>query len=380
MKKREIVNLIELNKKILDGKRYKKIIIPKFDELNAELDILKNEVEEGIKASKEAKKKIKEYNCDHSVRFSYPGGWGYMRSDECIFCGKQFDADNIVHSNTIYDDVNRNRYCARFTTNYFYDPDFYCDNAYNEHEIYDLILKVIDNIDDEEEIDFVQLLKKIDLKDCKIDERKKEKIHYILIISGSNKFTISESGYITSNRIPIITNFASLFASIPGIRVELIDNEDVFKNKNFTDRFDINKVGNMRCVSYETIEELKEEIHKEKNVPFDIIIDMSSLYDYKISDGKIISEKIDIDFKEIFPDSYIIKIDDFGVKEQKEILEILKDKLLSYNEAYGYIKPKKNYSMYRREDEDFYKIDNDNLATCDVNDVYKGLRRVLVKR
>ena len=379
MKKREIVSLIKLNKKVLNGNKYKHIVIPKFDELKGELDILKKEIEEGIKVSNEAKNKIKECDCDHSVRFHYPGGWGYMRDDKCIFCGKKFEADNIVHSNTIYEDVNRNRYCVRFTTNYFYDCDFYCNNAYNEKEVYDLLLKVIENIDDEEEIDFVQLIKKLNIKDCVVDQRRKEKTQYILIISGSNKHSISENQYITCDRIPLIGDFASLFTSIPGVRIELLDNEKSFKDKKFTDKIDINKVRNIRCAHYETIEELQKEINSEKNVPFDIIIDMSSLYDYKISDGKIIADKVDINFKEIFPNSYVIKIDDFGSREQVEILEKLKDMLLIYDEVYGYIKPKKNYSMYRKENGDFYKVNGDGVGTTYVNDVYKGLRRVLVK-
>lgn len=380
MKKRVIVNLIELNKKVLDGNRYKGIVIPKFDELKDELDILKSEVEEGIKASEEAKKKIKECNCDHSVRFSYPGGWGYMRDDECIFCGKKFAADNVHRGDTIYEDVNRNRYRVSFTTNYFYDDDFYCDNAYSEREVYDLLLKIIENIDDDEEIDFVQLLKNLNIKDCKVDERRKEKTHYILIISGSNKYSIGERGYITCDGIPLLPGFASLFTSIPNVRIELLDNEEAFKDKKFTDKIDVDKVRNIRCAHYETIEELLKELDNEKDVPFDIIIDMSSLYDYKIDNGKIISEKVDIKFKEIFPNSYVIKIDDFGNREHVDILEILKDKLLGYNEAYGYIKPKKNYSMYRENTGDFYKVDGDGVGTTDVNDVYKGLRRVLVKR
>lgn len=378
MKKKETVNLIELNKMILAGNRYKEIVIPKFDELNEELDILKNEVQDGIKISEESREKIKEYSCDHSVRFHYPGGWGYTRSDECIFCGKGFDADNIVHCNTIYEDVNRNRYCVRFTTNYVYDCDFYCDYAYTEREVYDLLLNIIDDIDDEEEIDFVQLLKNLNIKDCKIDERRKEETHYILIISGSNKYSINDRGYITSNKIPLLPDFASLFTSIPGVRIELLGNEESFKDKKFTDKIDVNKVRNIRCASYETIEELKKEIDNEKEVPFDIIIDMSSLYDYKISDGKIISEKVDINFKEIFPNSYVIKIDDFGSRDQVKILEILKDKLLNYNEVYSYIKPKKN--CFRKENGDFYKVMRDNLGTTDVNDIYKNVRRVLVRK
>jgi len=380
MKKREIVNLIELNKIVLEGNKYKKIVIPKFNELNDELDILKKEVEEGIKASEEAYEELKKCNCDHSVRFYYPSGWGYIRDDECIFCGKGFAADNVHRGNTIYEDVNRNKYCVRFTTNYFYDCDFYCDSAYTEREVYDLLLKIIENIDDEEEIDFVQLLKNLNIKDCEVDERRKEKTYYILIVSGNNKCSISDKGYITCDGIPLLPDFASLFTSIPGVRLELFDNEGAFKDKKFTDKIDVNKVRNIRCASYETIEKLKKELDNEKDVPFDIIIDMSSLYDYKINDSKIISAKVDINFKEIFPDSYVIKIDDFGVKEQKEILEILKDKLLSYNEAYGYVKPKKKYSMYKEDKDDFYKVSGDSLVTTDVNDVYKSIRKVLVKK
>lgn len=379
MKKREIVNLIKLNKKVLDGNRYKKIVIPKFDELKDELNILKREAEEGIKVSEEAQKKIKECNCDHSVRFHYPGGWGYMRDDECIFCGKGFAADNVHRGDTIYEDINRNRYCVRFTTNYFYDDDFYCVNAYSENEVYDLLLKIIEDLDDDE-IDFVQLLKNLNIKDCEVDERRKEKTYYILIISGSNKYSIGDRGYITCDRIPLISDFASLFTSIPNVRIELFDNEKSFKDNNFTDKININKVRNIRCAHYETIEELKKDLDNEMNVPFDIIIDMSSLYDYKIDNDKIISEKVDINFKEIFPNSYIIKIDDFGNIQQIDILKLLKEHLPKYNEAYSYIKPKKNYSMYREENGDFYKARDDNLVTCDVNDVYKGLRRVLVKR
>lgn len=379
MKKREIVNLIELNKMILAGNRYKEIVIPKFDELNEELDILKREVQEGIKKYEKSREKIKEYICNHSIRFHYPGGFGYMCNDKCIFCGKEFEGDNIVHSNTIYEDVNRNRYCVRFTTNYFYDCDSYCDNAYSEREVYNLLLKVIENIDDNEEIDFVQLLKNLNIKDCKIDERKKEKTHYILIISGSNKCSVSENHYITCDNIPLIIDFTSLFTSIPGVRIELFDNEDTFKGKRFTDMFDINKMRNIRCVHYETIEELKREINSEKNVPFDIIIDMSSLYDYKINSGKIISEKIDINFKEIFPDSYVIKINDFGNKKKVEILEILKEQLLKYNEVYGYIKHVKYYFGVDDEN-DFYKVKGDSVGTTDINDVYKNVRRVLIKK
>ena len=160
----------------------------------------------------------------------------------------------------------------------------------------------------------------------------------------------------------------------------MFDIEDTFKSKQFTDKLDINKVRNIRCVSYETVEELRREIDNEKNVPFDIIIDMSSLYNYKIDNCKIIPEKIDINFKEMFPNSYVIKIDDYGSKKKIEILEILKEQLLKYNEAYGYINPAKHYFGVIDDEDDFYKVNGDSVGTTDVNDIYKTVRRVLVRK
>ena len=140
MNKREIVSLIDLNKKILENKKYDSIVLPEFDEIKDELDILNMEINEGKRVIANAQNEIRKYSCDHSVRFHYPSGWGLMMDDKCVFCGKGIENDCIVNSNTIYEDVNRNRYCVRFISNYFYDCDFYCDSGYDEVDVYEILL------------------------------------------------------------------------------------------------------------------------------------------------------------------------------------------------------------------------------------------------
>ncbi len=374
MKKREIINLIDLNKKVLENEKYQNIVLPEFDEIEDELDILKVEIEEGIAISKEALVEIKKCNCNHSVRLNYPGCLGYSGgSSECVFCGKSIDGDCYVYGNTIYEDVNRNRYCVNFMGNYFYDDEMYVNDAYDKSDVYEILLKILECKNDDDEIDFVQEIKKLNIEKCQVDERRKEKIHYILIVGGSNKYSISEGHYITCDRIPISTNLTQILREIPGVRLEVFENEDTIKD------IEILKSRNTRFVSYKTIQELMNEINKEKNVPFDVIIDISSLYEYSVIDGTIISKKNDINLKEIFPNSYVIKIDDFGNKSKKELLEILREKLLIYNETYSYIR-RNGPQFGNMNDDDFYVLKDDKIAMADINDAYKNIRKVLLKR
>ena len=57
---------------------------------------------------------------------------------------------------------------------------------------------ITNNYNDDEEVDLVQEIKKLGLKDCTIYEKPFKKENYILIIGGSNKQYISSSSYLTS--------------------------------------------------------------------------------------------------------------------------------------------------------------------------------------
>ena len=378
MIKKDIVNLINLNKIVLENKKYEDIVLPNYKELSIEFEILAKEIEAGKKLLQEVRTMINGYdNCNHSVRLEYSC---FCRSDsECVLCGKQFLGDCHVNSGTIYNDTNRNRYVAMFRGNFFDDDEIYCDDGYDKIDVYDILLKVLEEKDDLDEIDFVQEIKKLNIDKCKIDERRKEKIYYILIIGGSNKHNLANNQYVTSTRIPISTELAYLLSGMPGVRVEVFDNEETFNSKYFNDTFDTSKSHNTRFCHYESISDLIDKITSEKDVPFDIIIDASSLYEYSFDNNMITSKKIDIDFKDIFPNSYVIKIDNYGDKTLKELLSIFKEKLFSYNEVYKYIERKKN-CFGRIDDDDFYTLNNDSIVTADTQDVYKNIRKVLIRR
>jgi len=385
VKKREIIELINLNQTI---KKYDKsrdtsmlfININElkeiFGELQEEFNVLQREIDTARKIVEDSKRAISLCKCDHQVRLQYSGC--FINHSKCVLCNKEINGDNH-YSSTIYNDVNRNRYTVMFKAN-FYDENAECDltDGYYKDDVYKIILDILEHRDDEEEIDLVQEIKKLNLDKCKVDERKKDKQYYILIVSGSNKQMISDRGYITSDKIPISTEFSYCLTGIPRVNVEVFDNKDAFISTEFKEKFGKNRSDNTRFVEYNTIEEFKREIDREKEVPFDIIIDMSSLYEYRIDNGEIISKKIDIDFKEIFPDSYVIKIDDYGKKNNIELLKLLNDKLLTYSEAYGYIR--KNRNSFYASEEDFYMARDDNIRTADIDDVCKNIRRVLVKR
>ena len=377
MIKKDIVNLITLNKIVLENKKYEDILLPDHKELNSEFEILKKEIDTGKNTLQEANKMIKSYNCcNHLVRLEYSC---FLRSDsECVLCGKPFLGDCHVNGGTIYDDTNRNRYVVMFRGNFFDDDEIYCFDGYDKNDVYDILLKVLEEKNDDDEIDFVQEIKKLNISKCRIDERRKERIYYILIVGGSNKQNISNHHYITSDKITISSDFACFLSCIPGVRLEMFDNDETYKTKKFTDCIDTSKSRNTRFVSYTTVSDLMKEINSERNVPFDIIIDMSSLYEYCIGIDGITSKKIDINFKEIFPNSYVIKFDNYGNRSQKELLEILKKKLIMYNESYV-LRVNKNIFGNTNND-DFYLINGDSLETADVQEIYKNIKRVLSKR
>lgn len=183
MIKKDIVNLITLNKIVLENKKYEDIVLPDYKELNSEFEILKKEIDTGKNTLQEANKMIKSYNCcNHLVRLEYSC---FLRNDsECVLCGKSFLGDCHVNGGTIYDDTNRNRYVVMFKGIFFDDDEIYCCDGYDKNDVYDILLKVLEEKNDDDEIDFVQEIKKLNINKCRIDERRKERIYYILIVDN----------------------------------------------------------------------------------------------------------------------------------------------------------------------------------------------------
>lgn len=325
MKKREILKLIEANRIIQKNSNLisiahnenNKLIEPKYwfpniEELKEEFSILQKEVQNALDETINNKKYIKKVTCNHDIRLEHYGI--FVHHSKCIFCDETIISDNCI--NWEYS-INRNKYSVTFTAKYQDDEE--CEDikeGYTKEQLYQIIIDILKDKQDEEEIDLIQEFKRLNLKNCRINEERKVNENYILIINGSNKQFIDKDSYIHKKTKEIGLYLTKYFSSLLNIKVELIDNLEILENKTFINYFnDTNS--NIKFQSYDTIKKLEEILTNQKNIPFKIIIDLSELYEYKIIDNKIYKENKSINLNEIFPNSYIIKTSNLTEKKHE---------------------------------------------------------------
>lgn len=320
MKKSEILKLIEVNKIIKNNsdllsitkerensrfQKDKKYWFPNIEELKEEFNILSIEVQEALNEVDVCKQYIQNSNCNHDVRLEHYGLFG--SHSKCIFCNKSIESDNCC--NFEYS-INRNKYCVTLVAKYQDDDDYgYVSDGYTDEQVYKIILNLLKDKDMDEEVDLIQEFKKLDLHDCKINDEKKVNENYILIIGGTNKKFIDKDTYIVSENSNASSEYVKCFSQLLNTRVELIDNTEILENLDFKKMFDDN-YRYLKFTSYKTKEELEKELLRQKDIPFKVIIDLSNLYEYKISNDVVTKEKVELNLSEYFPNSHIVKIND----------------------------------------------------------------------
>lgn len=320
MKKSEILKLIEVNKIIKNNsallsitkerensrfQKDKKYWFPNIEELKEDFNILSIEVQEALNEVEACKQYIQNSNCNHDVRLEHYGLFG--SHSKCIFCGKSIKSDNCC--NFEYS-INRNKYCVSLVAKYQDDDDYgYVSDGYTNEQVYEIILNLLKDKDMDEEVDLVQEFKKLDLHNCKINDEKKVNENYILIISGTNKKYIDKDTYMVSENLNTSSEYVKYFSELLNTRVELIDNIETLENIELKKMFNDN-YRYLKFASYKTKEELEKELLRQKDIPFKVIIDLSNLYEYKISNDVITKEKVELNLSEYFPNSHIVKIND----------------------------------------------------------------------
>lgn len=377
MTKKEILKIIESKELILDNEEILQITKTRFgnnisednwfykiDDLKEEFETLKKELRDVVISVQNAENELsnlKNIDCKHEVRLAYKAG--FVNSSECVFCGKHIDGDNLGCANTIYKDINRNKKCVMFAGT-FDDGWSYC-SGYSLKYVFNIIKDILKDKNDNEEINFIEEFKKLDIEDCKIDEREYEKEYYVLIIGGSNKYYINDTHYIVGKSLSDSSYITHYLCGIPKVNVELFENKDTYDSKKFTENFPYTNISRTRFDKYETLEELKKIIEEEKHVPFDLIIDVSSLFEYQ--DNNI--TEYNLDLKELFPNSYIINISKYDLNSEKEFLNHLKQKLLTYNNAY--IQTNKNK---------YHSIENEGIKESNLEETCDGIKKILLKK
>lgn len=369
MKKKDILKIIESNefinrnKKINDfNKNNYNHLFPNIPSLEEEFNILKQELSDKTAKLQEKKECLKKISCNHDVRFHYHAGW--VNDSKCIFCGKTINGDNIINGNTIYNSVNRNRKCVMLDTEFLYEDSFGSDfvEGYSEKQIYDIIKDILKDKQDNEEINFIEEFKNLKLDNCKINEQEFEKEYYVLVIGGSNKHYVNQNQYITSDKLLDSIDIAYFLSGIPKVKLELLENNETYKSQKFKDFFPYEKTHNVLFETYKSLCELNEKINSEKHVPFDIIIDLSSLIQY----DQIVTP-YQLKLKELFPNSYIINILNGESKSELELLKLLKEKLQTYQEAYAYTNKK------------YYYLNEDNIESSNLEDTCNHIRKLVLK-
>lgn len=366
MKKIEILTLIQANRiikknnpllSITRDKRFPNIKIdmeywfPDIDELKDEFKILQKEVLDVQKESNECKRIIQKSKCKHEVRLKHFGVFG--SHSNCIFCNQTIMGDNCV--NWEYS-INRNKYCVDFIAKYQDDEDYdYINDGYTEEDIYLIIEKLLEDIDENEDIDLVQELKRLNLEKSIISEKNFEKEDYILIIGGTNKQFVDEETYIQNkNNLNQALEILKYFSNLLNTKVELIDSEK-HQVENISDR--------IRLVQYETIDNLKQILIRQQEVPFKIIIDISDLYDYQIEENKLLKKEINLELEKLFSESKIIKIKNLSKVGREELINYLKQ---SFNMLYAY------------QNKKYHSIENNELKSEDLDTTCLKIKKLLV--
>ena len=366
MKKKEILKLLNLRKDYTRTDVLFKLgshVFPNIVDLKEEFQILKNEQQVAKEIHETSDKDIKELKCNHEVRITYHNI--FTSHSSCTLCGTSINGDNCLNS-TIYNDVNRNRYYASFPGSYD-DEDYGFVQGVEEETIHKYILDILNNYTDEDEVDLVQEIKKLDLKDCTIYEKPFKKENYILIIGGSNKQYIGAGSYLTSKLKSLSLEIAHYFTGLSKVNVEVIESPESLALKKFQELFPY-QYSNTKFVPYNTYEEIIKEINSLSGFcPFNLIINISNLNKYEVENGQIKQSKLDLNLKNLFPNSIVLSITEFQNLSKKEILEKLKEKILEFNMVIGYSTDyrdkSKFYSLQNGEDE--LKEDNELYNLCD---------------
>lgn len=175
IQKKELLNIIKLNleeynasktlmfikNNIGDGSIEEKWF-PNIEELKDEFLILKDEIikaKETLKNSKEGINNFKN-KCNHQIIIKYVGG--FVPQNVCLLCDKDID-------------ITKEKNYVSFLHDYDGDTGDFI-SGYEEDEIYNIIINILNNYEDDDEIYLIEELERLNLDNVKIVKNSEEKI------------------------------------------------------------------------------------------------------------------------------------------------------------------------------------------------------------
>lgn len=293
----------------------------------------------------------KSNSCNHQVRQlktkidedDFPPT--YLTYD-CVFCGHSISANKS----------NRNWFYEHYYNN--------CVFIENENiNIYNLILKILQNKKDDENIDFVEEFKKLNLDSsiCTIANKKQQ--NNIMIIDSIDK------------DIDDTLTLLDYLSKFDGIRVRLFSGKIDTKSPTIFDvGYSFPKKMKLKG-QYGIMEELKKD--EQNHISYKLIINLADMEEYELEriipsfllphdckDNTYKFEKPNYEkIKEMFPESTIINIKEINKETIESLLMTiskLKNCSLNQNESYNNVSSKVKKLTYndRKKWENFLKKKN----------------------
>lgn len=331
---------------------------PNIPELKEYFDILKEELTDIKNKTNNAIKSRISIKCSHEVRLKDYNLFGY--SYQCALCGA-----SIKSSNRFEEPLDLDKHYISFVNKYQFDYDdgsYKIESGSSRGELINLILKILKKYNDEDEVDLVEELSKLNIEYEKINLERRSKETYILIINGTNIEYIKNDDIYISRR-SLISNtikFIEYFLDLLNTRLAIIDGESFIKDEY------LKKIDRPRntILKYETIEMLKTNLNSLRDIPFKLVLNLSELYNYKIENDKVKVSNYSLNLNKLFPNSAIIRIQGFNInKSDKEV----KEYLLKYRDA-----------IVNRGNSYYYN-NSDNIECSDVDNICKQLKRRLIR-
>lgn len=315
----------------LDLKFRTEIKMPNIKGIKEELEILKKEITDVV--SKKEKAEIflnNECNCNHEVTICDVETRLNHYADTCVLCGQEFWSSTIHDSGYGIDTIVRKSKKhivfegKSITGSGLFGDDYEYISYHTIKEIRDIIRSIVEN-NTSDDIDLVEEIKNLNLEHCIINNPKNKTL--ILMIVGSNKFFLDDYSYMSHNYFDDYEKIIRYFKGMYNTVVNVLGSKESLKT--------LAQVPNSLLLdSYENLSQLETSLNYNKNIPYNLVINMSNLFKYEIKDNKIVTTNYKLNLDKSFKDTPILDIHDLKVLTPDNICDKAKSliKVRGFNE------------------------------------------------
>ena len=310
-----------------DGKN---LLVP-VEELQSDMDVLKQEIKERIQKKDEAQEFLKSgFCCNHPVRYLHYNH--DFPHEKCLLCGQDYLPASKKRISTIHDvfEIESNPKKAVFLEKYVYDlvpfapVDIEDDPAYTEDEVMSILQNMVDDLPDGD-FDLVDEIEKRNYAYCNIIKPTSKR--FILVLAGSNEEYLNEDTYVKGNSIVNPKKLIDYFTDLYNVCIQLVCD---YGTSGYYD-FHVEEPGKLFIKNYSSLKDFQETINSLKKIPFSLVIDATNLKEVKFKNHCVYSKPYHLNIPTLFPNAEVISARDYlngnRLMDSYALKELSKDSL-----------------------------------------------------